>query len=80
MFNSLIDVLFTNPYPMMLLAALILLASVWLLAFRRKNLPAPMRGVLVLLILLSILYFAVVVWLVIGFGSNAHPPQPTPGG
>lgn len=74
--SSLIDALFTNPYPVMLLFALILVVSLWLLIVRRKNLPVLMRGVLVLLVVLSLLYFAVVVWLIIGFGRNAHPPTP----
>ena len=80
MYNSLIDALFTHPYAAMLLAALILLVSAWLLVFRRKNLPPAMRGALALLILLCILYFAVVIWLAIAFGHNAHPPTPTSGG
>lgn len=71
-----IDILFTNPYPVMLLFALVLAVSLWLLVSKRKKLPAPARGVLILLVALSLLYFAVVVWLVIGFGSNAHPPVP----
>lgn len=74
--SVLIDILFTNPYPVMLLFALILAVSLWLLISRRNKLPAPARGVLVLLVVLALLYFAVVVWLVIGFGSNAHPPIP----
>lgn len=78
--TSLLDALFTHPYGVMLLAGLILLVSVWLLVFRRKNLPPVARWVLVLLILLCVLYFAAVVWLAIGFGRNAHPPTPTPGG
>lgn len=72
--SVLIDILFTNPYPVMLLFALILAGSLWLLISRRNKLPAPVRGVLILLIVLALLYFAVVVWLVMGFGSNAHPP------
>lgn len=72
--SVLIDILFTNPYPVMLLFALILVGSLFLLFSRRNKLPALARGVLVLLVVLALLYFAVVVWLVIGFGSNAHPP------
>lgn len=72
--SVLIDILFTNPYPVMLLFALILAGSLFLLFSRRNKLPALARGVLVLLVVLALLYFAVVVWLVIGFGSNAHPP------
>lgn len=75
--SFLIDILFSNPYPVMLLFALILVVSLWLLIFQRKKLSALARGVLVLLVVLSLLYFAVVVWLVIGFGSNAHPPAPS---
>ena len=72
--SVLIDILFTNPYPVMLLFALILAGSLFLLFSRRNKLPALVRGVLVLLVVLALLYFAIVVWLVIGFGSNAHPP------
>lgn len=72
--SFLIDILFSDPYPVMLLFALILVVSLWLLIVQREKLSALARGVLVLLVVLSLLYFAVVVWLVIGFGSNAHPP------
>ena len=74
--GALIDMLFTHPYPVMLLFALILAVSLWLLISRRNKLSAPARGVLVLLVVLALLYFAVVVWLVIGFGRSAHPPVP----
>lgn len=75
--SVLIDILFTHPYPVMLLFALILAVSLWLLVSRGKKLPVLVRGVLVLLVVLALLYFAVVVWLVIGFGGNAHPPVPS---
>ena len=75
--GALSDMLFTHPYPVMLLFALILAVSLWLLISWRNKLPAPARGVLVLLVALALLDFAVVVWLVIGFGRSAHPPVPS---
>lgn len=66
-------------YPAMVLFALLLIACAALLITGWRRLSPLTRTVLVLLLLLCLAYAALVIWLVIGFGSSARPPVPTPG-
>ena len=66
-------------YPAMVFFALILIACAALLVFCRRRLSPLTRAALLLLLLLCLAYFALVIWLAIGFGSHSHPPDPLPG-
>ena len=66
-------------YPAMVLIALILVACAALLITCWRRLFPLTRTVLLLLLLFCLAYAALVIWLVIGFGSSARSPVPTPG-
>lgn len=53
---------------------ILFLGSVLALTFRRKNISAGIRVILIAACVFSVIYLAFIMMVSIGFGSNAHPP------
>ena len=65
-------------YPAALALALVLVGCVLLLALGWKHLPLAIRTVILLVIALCAAYFALLLWLTLGFGRGpVEGPVPT---
>lgn len=73
LFDSLLPALLS--YPAALVLTLVLVGCVLLLALGRKRLPPAIRAALLLVIVLCAAYFALLLWLTLGFGRG---PQGDP--
>ena len=61
-------------YGTLTVVGIVWLVSLLLLVLARRRLSKGWKGILLVLFCVSTLYLAFVVYAVIGFGSNAHPP------
>lgn len=68
LFDSLLPALLS--YPAALALALVLVGCVLLLALGWKHLPLAIRTVILLVIALCAAYFALLLWLTLGFGRG----------
>ena len=51
-------------------AVILLLFSAWLLLSKRKTITAPLKAFAAFVLLVSILYLAFIIWMVISFGQH----------
>lgn len=65
----------TSPVTMVLSLVLFVAAGAALL-LRRGKLASGQKIALILVLLICLLYLAFILWLSVGFGSNAHPAHP----
>ena len=65
---SFADVL-VNPVTMAVAVILFFLCA-WLLLFKRKAITAPIKMLSALLLIVTILYIAFIIWMMIGFGQH----------
>ena len=61
-------------YGTLTVVGIVWMVSLLLLVPARRRLSKRWRGILLAILCASTLYLAFVVYAVIGFGSNAHPP------
>ena len=74
LFDSVLTLFLSNG--MIVVAVVLLIAAIiTLLANKKKR--TPIKGICIALIICCIIYLAFILMLVIGFGSNAHPPVPS---
>ena len=60
----------------MIVVAVLLMIVAFIMLFANKKKRTPLKGICVAVIICCIIYLAFVLTLVIGFGSNGHPPVP----
>lgn len=73
LFDSVLTLFLSNG---MIVVAVILLIAAIITLFANKKKRTPIKGICIALIICCIIYLAFILMLVIGFGSNAHPPVP----
>lgn len=64
-------------YPTVILVLFILIACVTLLILSSKHVTLMIRGILLFLIVVCVVYFLFLLWIILGFGQGpSHPPVP----
>lgn len=74
LFDSVLTLFLSNG---MIVVAVVLLIAAIITLFVNKKKRTPIKGICIALIICCIIYLAFILMLVIGFGSNAHPPVPS---
>ena len=59
------------------IAAVVVLLIAATIALFSNKMKTPIKGICIAVIICCIIYLAFILMLVIGFGSNGHPPVPS---
>ena len=73
LFDAVLTLLLSNG---MIVVAVVLLVAAIIMLFANKKKWTPIKGICIAVIICCIIYLAFILMLVIGFGSNGHPPVP----
>ena len=74
LFDAVLTLLLSNG--MIVFAVLLLIAAIIILFANKKKRTPIIKGICIAVIICCTIYLAFILTLVIGFGSNGHPPVP----
>lgn len=73
LFDSVLTLFVSNG---MIVVGVVLLIAAIITLFANRKKRTPIKGICIAVIICCIIYLSFILMLVIGFGSNGHPPVP----